>query len=212
MERSYESLHRRVQLLYSAMADEVPFHGWSHVAFVESKAVEFAAELGADPVITRVAALTHDLNYLVGPNTAATDGDPLRTKLLGDVGASRSTANRINAIVAEAETATRGADISAEAKALSDGDTVFKALPVTPVVLAPLYLAENGVSVRVLANKILSEQEPLFSDGIYFYSTSARNRYSRWAEANLQLWRCIAESMDDADVERLVNEVRHVSP
>ena len=86
-------------------------------------------------------------------------------------------------------------------------DTLFKALPVTPVVLAHRYLAENGVTLRELADKIVGEQRPAHDDGYYFYNERAGATYMRWASANLELWRCIKESLDDPTVEQLLATV-----
>jgi hypothetical protein len=60
---------------------------------------------------------------------------------------------------------TRHRHISLEAQALSDADTLFKVLPITPVVLAHRYLAENGVTLRELADKIVGEQRPVHDSG-----------------------------------------------
>jgi uncharacterized protein len=103
--------------------------------------------------------------------------------------------------------AVRHREISLEAQALSDADTLFKALPVTPVVLAHRYLAENGVSLRELADKIVREQQDVHDDGYYFYNPDAASTYSRWAATNLALWQCIRESLDDPTVERLLDAV-----
>jgi len=80
-------------------------------------------------------------------------------------------------------------------------------LPVTPVVLAHRYLAENGVTLRELADKIVGEQRPAHDDGYYFYNERAGATYMRWASANLELWRCIKESLDDPTVEQLLATV-----
>ena len=91
--------------------------------------------------------------------------------------------------------------------ALSDADTLFKALPITPVILAPLYMRETGQSVSELAQKIVGEQVPLNDDGIYFYSESAKKRYEEWGEANLALWVCIRDALADPSVVELIGQV-----
>jgi uncharacterized protein len=98
-------------------------------------------------------------------------------------------------------------DISAEAMALSDADTLFKAHPITPVLLAPLYMQETGSSLGELAQKIVGEQVPLRDDGIYFYSESAKKKYESWGDANLALWSCIQEALDDPSVRELIEQV-----
>ncbi|MFD1047704.1 HD family phosphohydrolase, partial [Kibdelosporangium lantanae] len=120
---------------------------------------------------------------------------------------AEDVAERIDAIVLEAEMSSRGADISLEAQALSDADTLFKALPVTPVMLAHKYLSENGVTLRELAHKIVGEQRGPHDAGFYFYNPDAKRMYSHWAAANLDLWQCIVESLDDASVNELLEAV-----
>ncbi|MEW2302554.1 HD domain-containing protein [Streptomyces sp. NPDC006655] len=200
-------LREKVHALYARKVGDVPFHGWHHVKFVSAKACEFAPELGADVLLVYIAALVHDVNYLIDVRTDASGGSELRRKILGESGASDALVDRVERIVLEAEIQSRTSDISPEAKALSDGDTLFKALPVTPVILAPRYMKETGRDLRELANKIVDEQVPLNDQGIYFYADSARERYRVWAETGLNLWRHILDSLDDPAIRDLVASV-----
>jgi uncharacterized protein len=191
-------------------ARRLPFHGWHHVRFVRDKAVGFARANGADPGLVAVAALVHDVNYVVRRASAASAGRDVRLALLAEAGVRPAVARRVDAIVDEAEMATRGRHISAEAQALSDADTLFKALPVTPVVLAHRYLAENGIGLGELAAKIVGEQRGVHEAGYYFYSPAAAAQYERWAGANLELWQCVAESLTDPAVTELLAEVERL--
>jgi uncharacterized protein len=204
---SIDAVAHSVHELCARYAARLPFHGWHHVSFVRSKAVEFADLNGSDAAVVETAALVHDVNYVVRRNSPARAGQNLRQTILDEAGVPADTADWIEDIVVEAEMATRDANISLEAQALSDADTLFKALPVTPVVLAHRYLAENGVSLRELADKIVGEQRPAHDDGYYFYNERAAATYMRWASANLELWRCIRESLDDPTVEQLLATV-----
>jgi uncharacterized protein len=196
-----------VRRLCTRYAARLQFHGWHHVTFVRTKAARFAVCNGADVSVVETAALVHDVNYLVRRNSAAAAGSGLRLALLSRAGVPDRVAAWVDRIVDEAEMATRGRDISLEAQALSDADTLFKALPVTPVVLAHRYLAENGIGLRELANKICDEQQGAHDDGFYFYNPEAAAQYQHWATANLQLWQCIRESLDDEDVSALLATV-----
>ncbi|SDC15286.1 HD domain-containing protein [Actinokineospora iranica] len=202
-----KQVEQRVRALCERYAQKLPFHGWHHVSFVRDKATEFAHLNGSDVSVVETAALVHDVNYLVRRNSTAAAGSGLRRTILTDAHISPEVTNWIDALVDEAEMRTRHRDISLEAQALSDADTLFKALPVTPVVLAHKYLAENGVTLRELANKIVGEQRNVHDEGFYFYSPEAAANYSRWATANLELWQCIKESLDDPTVERLLTAV-----
>jgi uncharacterized protein len=186
-------------------AQRLPFHGWHHVSFVRAKAVHFARANGAEVSVVETAALVHDVNYLVRRNSAASAGERLRLDVLARAGIGPATARWIDDIVIEAEMANRGPRISVEAQALSDADTLFKALPVTPVMLSHRYLQENGITLRELADKIVGEQQSVHDEGYYFYNPDAAAAYSRWAATNLMLWQHIRESLDDHDVADLLD-------
>jgi uncharacterized protein len=204
------AVENRVHRLCQEYAERLQFHGWHHVNFVRAKAGGFAQHNGADRTVVEVAALVHDVNYLVLRNSPAAAGSSLRGEILAECGVAGGVARWIDEIVDEAEMATRGRDISLEAQALSDADTLFKALPVTPVVLAHRYLRENGLSLRELADKIVGEQCDVHDEGYYFYNPEAAATYSRWATANLQLWQCIQEAVDDPTVVELLDAVHAV--
>ena len=200
-------VEHRVRRLCEDLAAKLQFHGWHHVSFVRDKSVHFAGRNGASADIVEVAALVHDLNYMVRRNSLPTDGEALRRKVLFVAGVSLGDIEWIERIVVEAEMRTRSRDISLEAQALSDADTLFKALPVTPVVLAHKYLQENGITLRELAHKIVGEQVGKADEGYYFYDSEAAATYTKWAETNLLLWKCIVESLDDPCVEDLLTKV-----
>lgn len=204
-EAKLDHLGKAVASLYEELAGQVPFHGWHHVEFVRTKAVQFARERGADRFLVEAAALVHDVNYLVKINSEPDAGAGLRGRLLREAGFDEDEVDRVEQIIREAHTATRTGEISLEGSALSDADTLFKALPMTPVVFSHLFLEENRISLRSLGEKILKEQLPLVECGIYFYDQSVRDRYLPWAEANLELWKRIMESLDDDDVKMVLD-------
>ena len=181
-------VERRVWELCTRLAPRLQFHGWHHVSFVRDKAVHFASRNGSSVDVVHVAALVHDVNYVVRRNSPASEGSGLRRGILVSAGVDPETVEWVDRIVDEAEMRTRHRDISLEAQALSDADTLFKALPVTPVVLAHKYLLENGITLRELAHKIVGEQQGKQDDGYYFYDPEAAATYTRWATANLELW------------------------
>ena len=202
-----EELETAVRKLYKSAKDHLPFHGWHHIYFVKKKAVQFARERQANPLLVAAASLVHDLNYVVRSNSEPEDGRTLRHRYLRNAGFESEEIDRVEEIINEAHTATRSESISPEGSALSDADTLFKALPVTPVVFSHLYLAENGIGLRDLAKKILGEQEPLIEKNIYFYDPAVRDQYIPWAEANMKLWQAIMKALDDEDVVELLSEV-----
>lgn len=202
-----DAVEDEMRVLCARHAARLQFHGWHHVSFVRAKAARFAVLNGAEVSVVETTALVHDLNYLVAKNSPAAAGRELRMGILSRAGVAPHVAEWVDRIVVEAEMATRGRDISLEAQALSDADTLFKALPVTPVMLAHRYLEENGIGLRELADKIVGEQQGVHDEGFYFYNPEAAAMYTRWATANLQLWQCIQESLDDTDVSELLAAV-----
>lgn len=195
-----EELEAAVRKIYLDNAHKVPYHGWHHIDFVAKRAEEFMQELGAERAITRAASLVHDFNYLVAMNSPESAGRAFREEVLGGIGFSAGETSRIEAIISEARTSARHADISPEAKALSDADTAYKALPITPLMSVD-YLVENNVTLRELAKKIVSEQTPLEHQGFYFYSSKAREVYGEWGVLNLQMWTRVLRSLDDPEIE-----------
>jgi uncharacterized protein len=198
------ALRTKLDSLYNQHKEEMLFHGWHHIAFVSKKAKEFAKSINADAFLSESAAYVHDLNYLVEINSEPEKGAELRTQILSECGYSEEERTRIEQIVMEEHTATRGARLSPEGMALSDADTLFKALPITPILFASKYIQENKVDIEKLSKKVVDEQKPLLDKGIYFYTDLAKSRYLSWAICNLALWENVRESLEDEDVQELL--------
>jgi uncharacterized protein len=201
------NLENAVHEMYTSTDIKLPFHGWHHVSFVKTKAVEFATERNADPFLVAAASIVHDLNYVIRKNSAPSVARRMRRSLLRDAGFNPGDVLRVEEIINEAHTATRTDDISLEGTALSDADTLFKALPMTPVLFAHLYLSENSIGLRELGTKILQEQVPLLEKDIYFYDPAVREQYLPWAKINIELWQQIMTALDDPDVVSLLDGV-----
>lgn len=198
------NLRAKLEILYSQHKEEMLFHGWHHIAFVSKKAKEFADSINANAFLSESAGLVHDLNYLVEVNTGPERGAEMRTQILSESGYSQEEQERIEQIVMEEHTGTRGTELSSEGMALSDADTLFKALPITPILFASKYIQENKVDIEKLSKKVIEEQKPLLDQGVYFYTDLAKNRYLDWAKDNLTLWENVRESLQDKDVQELL--------
>lgn len=198
-----DRLTEAVRALYVQDGASLRYHSWQHISFVLDVALRISTELGGDAELIAAASLTHDLNYFVDPGSGAEEGQDVRSKLLRESGFLDDECDRIERIVLDAETAGREATISPEAMCLSDGDTLFKSLPIVPVLLAREYMSELNVGLSELTSKVLDEQLPIFEAGYYFYSELAKE-YGSWAEGNLQLWRNIAEALKSDVVIELV--------
>lgn len=192
------------QLYKNLAAHALPFHGWAHICFVRKKAEEFAKRNGANLALVSAAALVHDLNYVAQRNSKPSDGSYLRGRLLASVGVPRQIIERIESLIREAELTTRGSKVSAEAAALSDADTLFKALPITPIILSRLFRDETGLSLADQARKIVGEQRPLIANNTYFYDVEIEREYGDWARTNVMLWLYVIECLRDPDVEELL--------
>lgn len=200
-----ENLRNKLEQVYGEHREQLLFHGWHHITFTSKKAIEFAESIGADTFIVESTALTHDLNYIVQPNSEPEVGKNLREQILKESGYITKEIQRIENIVMEAHTRTRGKNISQEGKAVSDADTLFKALPITPILFASRYITQNKVDIYKLAKKVCEEQNRLMEKDIYFYTDLAKNKYLKWAKANLQLWNCVQESLLDEDVVTMLS-------
>ncbi len=208
MTSKISALHTNIKNLYEAHKDTLLFHGWHHIQFVTKKATDFAKTIDADVEIVQAAALTHDLNYMIAINSEPGAGEILRANILKEAGYDADEIARIEKIILEENLGTRTEQISKEGMALSDADTLFKALPITPILLAGRYIAENKVDIAKLASKIVHEQQPLFDKDIYFYTDVAKEKYMQWARTNLDLWKNVLKSLDDDDVKDIVQLLR----
>ncbi len=204
------ALATELEKLYQDRSADMLFHGWHHISFVTKKAIEFAEEFDVNVELIEAAALTHDLNYIVEVNSEPEMGKELRTKYLAEAGFTSDEIERIEGLVMEEHTATRHAEISDAAKALSDADTLFKVLPITPILFAGHFITENHIDIGRLANKVVSEQRPLMDQGIYFYTNAAKTKYLGWAEINLKLWENVKSALDDEDVKEVLSIARNL--
>ena len=203
----YNKLFEKVKALYMEPSNKgkLLFHGWHHVKFVHDKAVYFAEEIGADVEIVAAAALVHDLNYVFSDSL---DPDAVVSEtrsILEECGYDVASIELVLRVVSEAHTSTRhGKDLSLEGQALSDGDTLFKALPITPVLFSSKFLSETGYDLGKLAEKIVGDQKPLMDSGKYFYTEIARKKYMKWSKVNLELWENIQSALEDEDVKEML--------
>jgi uncharacterized protein len=196
--------------LYTERSGDMLFHGWHHIYFVTNKALVFAEEFDVDTELIEAAALTHDLNYLVEVNSEPEAGKDLRAEYLHAADFTDSEIEYVEHLVMEEHTATRHADISDAAKALSDADTLFKALPITPIIFAGHFITENHIDIQRLAAKIVGEQKPLMEKDIYFYTDGAKNAYMKWATVNLQMWENVQEALEDETVVEMLQIAREM--
>jgi uncharacterized protein len=196
--------------LYEPYKASLLFHGWHHIAFVARKSVEFAAELHADPELVEAAALVHDLNYLVDVKSRVDAGKALRTEQLQKAGFNNDEIATIEDAVHSASTDFRHADISNIAKAVADADSLFKVMPVAPILLTPHFISETKTDLKKWSERIIRDQQPLLEQGIYFYTETAKQRYLGWAELNLKLVSTIRESLDDPDMQDFLEACKTV--
>ncbi len=202
-----ETVYNLIRTLYKDIS-YLPFHGWHHVEFVYRKVGIFSKELGADTNLSQVCALVHDLNYVTHQKkwTASSEGQDLRRTVLQQAGIQESAIDEIESIIIEAATENRSQHISTTAKALSDADTLFKALPITPILFASRFIQQTGYNIQKLAKKVIDEQKKLFDDDIYFYSDTAKREYNEWAGTNLKLWENVLICLSDHDVLDMLSE------
>lgn len=198
-------LNIELKKLYKRESKKLLFHGWHHINFVRNKSVEFARSIKANLFIVESSALVHDLNYIIKVYSKAEKGASLRKSILKKCSYTTDEIERIESIILECETATRGKEISLEGKAVSDGDTLFKTLPITPIIFASKYIAENKIDIQTLAKNIITDQKRLFDAGIYFYTPLAKKKYLRWAKQQIQLWESVAEALNDKDVQEILS-------
>jgi uncharacterized protein len=209
----YQNLFNNIYSLYHTQDNKskLLFHGWHHVKFVHDKAIEFAQELGSDVEKVAVAALLHDLNYIFSDSTQPEAARDQIIKYMLDSNYDHKQAEKIVSIIEDSHTEYRGGRmLTPEAQALSDADTLFKSLPITPILFSSKFISEKKLDINILANKIISEQKPLLDKNIYFYSKSANENYLKWAKINLSLWENVQEALKDPSVTEMLENAHEL--
>jgi uncharacterized protein len=198
-------LAENLKKLYYEKAADLLFHGWHHIYLTAKKAPQFAEEFPeVDKELVEAAALVHDLNFVVKTHTEPEVGAALREQYLKETGFDAKEIAYIETLVIEAHTGTRDANISNAAKALSDADSLFKIMPLTPIIFSSHYIVENKVDIHEWARKVLDEQIPLMEQGIYFYTKQANEKYLHWAKTDLELVKQVKESLEDPDIKEVL--------
>lgn len=204
---NYQKLFNKTYEIYHLPENQskLLFHGWHHIKFVHDKAVEFAKELNADVELVAAASLLHDLNYIFSDKLEPEAAKTQIQKFLAECEYSEDTQTRINQLIEDSHLAYRGnRNISDESKALADADTLFKALPTTPILFASKFITQNKYDIQKLANKVVGEQKPLMDSGSYFYTKTAQERYLKWAQINLTLWENVLEALNDENIKEML--------
>jgi len=203
----YKDHYKRIFDLYHLPENQskLLFHGWHHIQFVHNKAIEFASELNCDIEKVAVSALVHDLNYIFSDKL---EPEAARRQIIDYVqkaGYELTYAESIADLIEDGHLAYRGSrELSDEAKALADADTLFKALPTTPILFASKFITQNKYDVEKLGHKVVDEQKPLMDSNTYFYTEIAKKKYLGWAKINLEMWENVLASLEDKDIKEML--------
>jgi len=200
-----KKLNNEIKKIYLRRKETLLFHGWHHINFVRNKSLKFGKTLKADLFIIESTALVHDLNYIVKPNSKPEAGAQMRSQILSKAGYSEEEIDEIENIITKIDIARRKTLTSKEEMALSDADTLFKILPITPILFSNNYIIQNKIDINKIASKIIKEQKPLIKSGVYFYTKEAKQKYLKWAKTNLALWEDVNEALLDNDVKELLS-------
>ena len=206
--QNFTSFYKNIYDLYHLPENKskLLFHGWHHIQFVHTKAIEFARFLECDVEKVAVASLVHDLNYIFSDKF---EPEAARTEIITyvtEAGYQLEYADEVASIIEDVHTAYRGSrELSDEAKALSDADTLFKAIPVTPILFTSKFITQNKYDIGKLGHKVINEQKSLMDSDTYFYTEIAKQKYLGWAKTNLDMWENVVESLDDKDVQEMLN-------
>lgn len=205
----YNKLYKTIFDLYHLSENQAKllFHGWHHIKFVHDKAIEFGVELEANLELVAASGLLHDLNYIFSDKLEPEAAKEYILKYLTEAGYDIETSEKVASAIENSHLGYRGdRELSSESKALADADTLFKALPTTPILFASKFITQNKYDIKKLANKIVTEQKPLLEKNEYFYTKLANSNYLAWAKVNLKMWENVLEALKDpAIIEMLDN-------
>lgn len=203
----YHQLYKEIFNLYHEESNRsrLLFHGWHHIKFVHDKSIEFAKEINCDVELVAVSALVHDLNFIFSDKLEPEAAKKNVIDYILKAGYSNEYAETVAKIIEDAHLAYRGErELRDEAKALADGDTLFKAIPTTPILFASRYITQNKYDIEKLGHKVVGEQKPLMDSGSYFYTKLAKEKYLKWARTNLEMWENVLESLNDPAIKEML--------
>jgi len=204
---NYSKLFQTVSDLYHLPENKAKllFHGWHHIKFVHDKAIEFAQALGCDVEKVAVSALIHDLNYIFSDKLEPEAARKNILEYVVNAGYDEGYAQEVANLIEDSHVAYRGSrQLSDESKALADADTLFKAIPTTPILFASKFITQNKYDIEKLGHKVVDEQRPLMDAGTYFYTEIAKEKYLKWAKVNLEIWENVLESLQDEDIKQML--------
>src|SRR5262245_9604528 len=104
MEASRDRLACLVEKIYREDKERLNFHNWRHIAFVRKHARNFAVELKANEELVDLAALLHDINYVVNIGSRPEAGSVFRKKLLKEAGYRSAVATEVEDVISSAHT------------------------------------------------------------------------------------------------------------
>ncbi len=204
---NYNKLYDDIFKLYHLPENKskLLFHGWHHIKFVHDKALEFSEELEANSELVSCSGLLHDLNYIFSDKLEPEEAKTQIIQYMIESGYDKKTSETVAKNIEDSHLSYRGSrDISNESKALADADTLFKALPTTPILFASKFITQNKYDIYKLANKVVGEQKPLLDNDKYFYTDLAKEKYLKWAKINLSLWENVLESLEDISIKEML--------
>lgn len=205
---NFATLYKNIYDLYhqSENKSKLLFHGWHHIQFVHNKAIEFAKFLECDVEKVAVASLVHDLNYIFSDKLEPEAARAYIIKYVIEAKYEPAYAKEVANLIEDGHLAYRGSrELSNEAKALADADTLFKTIPTTPILFASKFITQNKYDISKLGHKVVEEQKPLMDSGKYFYTELAKKKYLRWAKINLEMWENVLESLNDKDIKEMLD-------
>lgn len=206
--QNYTAFYKSIYELYHLPENKskLLFHGWHHIQFVHNKSIEFANFLGCDVEKVAVASLVHDLNYIFSDKFAPEAARAQIVKYITDADYLPEYAEEIATLIEDAHTSYRGGrELSDEAKALADADTLFKILPTTPILFSSRFITQNNYDIGKLGHKVIDDQKPLMDSDTYFYTEIAKEKYLGWAKNNLELWENLVSSLEDEDIQEMLD-------
>lgn len=207
--QNYQNLYKTIYDLYhtSENKSKLLFHGWHHIKFVHDKAIEFAKFLKCDVETVAAASLVHDLNYIFSKKLEPEAANLQIANYLKESGYDNEFQELVLDIIKQGHIGYRdGTEVPDLVKALADADTLFKALPTTPILFASKFITENNYSIAKLAAKVVDEQKHLLEQDMYFYTDLAKEKYMEWAKLNIALWENVQESLEDESVKSMLDE------
>lgn len=199
-------LNSKVFDIFEENKEVFSYYGVRHTKFLLKFGEIFGTDLKSNLFFVKSCCLVHDLFILAQKRGFEKFSFEFETFILVSSGYVEEEILRIKDILFKSRLKYRleNSNIDLEAQAFSDANCLYKILPSNIIFDTKNFLSSRNMSLGELAVMILNEQKSLFSQGKFFYSNIAKEKYLSFVESQIFYWENVLKSLEDNDLKEFL--------